>query len=55
VLLGQPVEALKELATSLGERPFRGQQVYDALMATARNPAARGARSVAEIQGIPQV
>lgn len=54
VLLGQSKEQLQALAVSLGQPQYRGTQVYDHLMATARNPGARGAKSIAELATVPQ-
>ncbi|GBF88492.1 hypothetical protein Rsub_01205 [Raphidocelis subcapitata] len=54
VLLGQSAEALRQLAASLGHKPYRGQQVWDELLRGARNPQLRGARSVEEMSLVPQ-
>ena len=55
VLLGQSAEALRQLASSLGQKPYRGQQVYEELLRGARNPELRGARSVEELVLVPKV
>lgn len=55
MLLGQSCDQLKALLQGLGQPAFRGQQVYDLLMKAARDPVARGARSVSEMHTLPQV
>ena len=53
VLLGRSAAELKELAAALGHPAFRGQQIHDLLLKAARDPASRGAKSVADMHTLP--